>query len=72
MAAWPAHGTHPSIGVATGSDDAFSRPPSQYPTTAGDFLEAMAIDDLDGDGLKDLAIAESSHCQIEVMYGRCS
>jgi hypothetical protein len=45
--------------------------PAVYDAMKGDFMKAMAIDDLDGDGLKDIAIASTENTQIEVFYARC-
>jgi hypothetical protein len=45
--------------------------PTSYPTTTGAFIEALAVGDIDGDGLPDLAVADEDNCEIEVLFARC-
>ncbi len=45
--------------------------PASYATATGAFIEALAVADIDGDGLPDIAVADENACQIEVLFARC-
>jgi hypothetical protein len=61
----PVVSRYPNSGPATFG------PPQVYPTDPNDYLVAMAIGDLDGDGLPDIAVVTKRVLHAEVLYESC-
>jgi hypothetical protein len=65
------YGDEPGVSVLINKGKATFAPPVTYAADPSDDTGAMAVGDLDRDGLPDIVVAANGSCQVEVFYGRC-
>jgi hypothetical protein len=64
-------GDQPGVSIFINQGGMTFAPPVTYAADHSDFTSAMAVADLDRDGLSDIVVVSNDTCQVEVFYARC-